>query len=254
MTLENQTFVVTGGSSGIGRAVVARLLARGARVYALARNIQTLTVAPEHAARIHLWPCDLADFTAAEATLDRLMRALRASVEPYAGAVLCHGYGDFAALEQFSRQRIERLINTNLTSTILLCRRLLPPLKQQRRGDVVMIGSTAARQGSQQGAVYCASKFGLRGLAQALRAECASSGVRIAIVNPGMVRSPFYDRLAFAPGEARAQYLTSDEVAAMIETIIGLPAGAVIDELNLSPQTHVVRAKSPYGSDGDSDG
>ena len=62
------------------------------------------------------------------------------------------------------------------------------------------MGSEAALAGTAQGSLYCAAKFALRGLAQALRAECARAGIRVTLVNPGMVQSPFFDELDFRPG------------------------------------------------------
>ncbi|MCZ6795808.1 MAG: SDR family NAD(P)-dependent oxidoreductase, partial [Planctomycetota bacterium] len=98
--------------------------------------------------------------------------------------------------------------------------------------------------GKRQGAVYCASKFALRGFAQALREECAASGVRVTIVNPGMVRTGFFDDLDFAPGEEPANYVLPEDVAEVVAAVLSMRRETVVDEINLSPLKKVVRFRS----------
>jgi len=159
------------------------------------------------------------------------------------GIVLSHGYGDFGALEQFSSQRVRKLIDTNLTSTILLARFFLPIMKTQGHGTLALVGSEAALRGGRQGAVYSATKFAVRGLAQSLRYEASNAGVRILLVNPGMVDTPFFDDLDFGPGEDVNNALEAEDVAEAIFHGLTAPAHAVLDEINLSPLKHVVRSQ-----------
>ena len=65
-------------------------------------------------------------------------------------------------------------------------------MKKIGKGDVIFIGSEAALNGSRKGTIYCASKFALRGFAQALRDECSKSSIRVTIINPGMVKTGFF--------------------------------------------------------------
>jgi short-subunit dehydrogenase len=185
--------------------------------------------------------CDLCDFD----SLERDIRGILVDIQRLDGVINCHGVGDFGSLETFSRERVHRLVDTNLTSVVLLSRLVLPAMKKNNVGDLVFIGSESALSGGKKGAVYCATKFGLRGLAQALRLECAASGIRVSIVNPGPVNTEFFDPLDFAPGESRDNYLEAEDVANAIKGIIAMPAGSVIDEVNLSPQKKVIRGKEP---------
>ena len=75
------------------------------------------------------------------------------------------------------------------------CSLLHPKLKRNGNSRVIYMGSEAALRGAKRGSLYCAAKFGLRGFAQSLRQECASSGVHVSIINPGMVNTPWFDRL-----------------------------------------------------------
>ena len=226
-------FLVTGGSSGIGQAVVGKLVGSGHPVINVSRRNSGVD-----SALVTSIQCDLSDLDQIEKQLKEPVRTSQLS-----GAVLCHGYGDFGCLEQFSSARIRRLVDTNLTSYILLSRLLVPVLKTTGKGTLVLIGSEAALQGGRQGAVYAASKFALRGLVQSLRQECSGSGVRVSLVNPGMVDTAFFDNLSFGPGDRQENALNAEDVANAVISILEAPAHTVIDELNLSPLKTVVRHK-----------
>ncbi len=239
--MAGNTFLVTGASSGIGAAVSDLLLNNGAQVIAVSRRQINAEKHPHERQNFHPIRCDLSDFDG----LHRLLGQTLKTVCDLDGVILCHGRGDFGSLETFSASRIRNQMDTNLTSTILISRLVIPIMKKQGHGDLVIIGSESALKGGKKGAVYCATKFGLRGFVQSLRAECAASGVRIAIVNPGMVDTAFFDKLDFSPGESRDNALQAKDVASAVKTILDMPSGAVIDEINLSPQKSVVRNKSP---------
>ncbi|MFT4649900.1 MAG: 3-hydroxy acid dehydrogenase/malonic semialdehyde reductase, partial [Flavobacteriales bacterium] len=85
-------------------------------------------------------------------------------------------------------------------------------------------------------ALYSAAKFGLRGFCQALREDCAKDGIGVSLVNPGMVRSPFFDGQSFAPASLPENAIETEDVAKLIGQILQTSADIVIDEINLSPR------------------
>jgi len=225
--------ILTGASSGIGRAIGANLLAAGHELVGLARDFGKF---PCHHERFTAHSIDLSD-------LDTLPGKLQELVEiyPRVDALVCNaGAGRFGDLEQFSCAQIRRLIDLNFTSHAFLIRAFLPQMKRAGRGHLVFMGSEAALKGSQKGAVYCASKFAVRGFAQALREECSRSGVRVTIINPGMVRTPFFDELDFAPGDDPDNYVLPEDVAQVVAAALAARPGTVFDEINLSPQKRVI--------------
>ena len=180
--------------------------------------------------------------------LDELAARLETLIrdEPaISGIICCAGSGRFGSLEEFSCTQIKALIELNLTSQIYLVRALLPGMKQRATGDIIFMGSESALTGGKRGAVYSAAKFGLRGLAQSLRQECAASGVRVSIVNPGMVKTAFFDGLDFQPGDEPDNYILPEDIAAAVLTILEARSGTVFDEINLSPQKKVIRFSKP---------
>ena len=128
-------------------------------------------------------------------------------------------------------------------SHMFVARAFLPQLKRAGTGDIILMGSEASLRGGQQGSLYCAAKFGLRGFAQSLREECASVNVRIGIVHPGMVRSDFFDGLRFEPGPSHENAILPNDVAEAIWTMLSMRPGTVLDELTLSPQKKVIHFK-----------
>lgn len=233
-----ETIIVTGASSGIGRATTLRLLRAGYRVIGIARDFSKLDCREPLLQTISI---DLSKLAQLPARLETLIH----DTGEVHGVVCCAGSGRFGSLEEFSYVQIHDLVDLNLTSQIYVVRALLPGMKRRKSGTIVFMGSEAALAGGRQGVVYSAAKSGLRGLAQSLRQECASSGVRICIINPGMVRTEFFDTLDFGPGEDPANYLLPEDIAGAVLEVIRARSGTVFDEINLSPQKKVIRFTPP---------
>jgi NADP-dependent 3-hydroxy acid dehydrogenase YdfG len=236
MSAIKRTVLVTGASSGIGRAIAKKLLHQGHHVIGVSRNVQQFTHPLENFSTVQL---DLSNLNQLPAQLKIVAKDF-----PAIDAVICAaGFGQFGSLEEFSYSQIEALMTVNFTSQVFLTRALLPQLKRQKRADLIYIGSEAALKGSRKGAVYCASKFALRGFSQALREECSNSGVRVCLLNPGMVKTEFFDTLSFAPADHETNYLLPEDIAETVDYVLNSRAHIVIDEINLNPLNKVVAFK-----------
>jgi 3-hydroxy acid dehydrogenase/malonic semialdehyde reductase len=132
--------------------------------------------------------------------------------------------------------QIDQAIRVNLTSALVLCRQLVPMFRRQKKGRLIFIGSESALSAGKKGVLYSAAKFGLRGFCQALREDCAKDGVGVSLINPGMVRSPFFDEQSFAPASLSENAIETEDVAKLICQILQTSADIVIDEINLSPR------------------
>lgn len=231
-----RTVLVTGANSGIGQAVAKHLLGQGCTVIGAARHV---TESDHDQQRYYPFVIDLADL---QKLPDRL-KLLESDYPKLDAAILCAGRGQFGSLEEFSFEQIEQLVSLNFTSQAFLARSILPTFKRQNHGDLIFIGSEAALHGSRKGAVYCATKFALRGFAQALRDECSNSRIRVSIINPGMVKTPFFERLSFHPGDESGQFIEAEDVASAVDYILNANPNIVIDEINLSPLNKVIRFK-----------
>ena len=225
---DTRTALVTGASSGIGLATVRLLLERGYRVVGLSRRGAAAGFAHDRFEPVCL---DLGKTDALETTLRTLLARFEIDCLVHAA-----GSGQFGSIEQFSAAQIETSLRVNLTSAMLLSRSLVPGMRRRGRGQLVFIGSESGLTAGRKGVLYCAAKFGLRGFSQALGADCSADGVRVSLINPGMVRSPFFDDLDFRPGPAAENAIEVDDVARAIVQVLDAPDHMVIDEINLSPR------------------
>lgn len=236
MSIIKRTVLVTGASSGIGRAIAKQLLHQGHHVIGVSRNIQQFTHALENFSTVQL---DLSCLN----ELPNQLKALAKNFPAIDAVVFAAGFGQFGSIEEFSYAQIENLMAVNFTSQVFLTRALLPQLKRKPRSDLIYIGSEAALKGSRKGAMYCASKFAVRGFTQALREECSKSGVRVCLINAGMVKTPFFDTLSFAPADDESNYLLPEDIADTVDYVLNSRAHIVIDEINLNPLNKVVKFK-----------
>ena len=183
--------LVTGCSSGIGRATAERLVARGATVYASVRRADALDDVAALGCRPVL--LDVTDEASAAAAV--------AAIEAEHGAidVLVNnaGYGQQGALEETSIDKYRAQFETNVFGVIRLCQLALPAMRAQRRGRIVLVSSMGGRLTFPGGSAYHASKYALEAIGDVLRFEVAGFGVRVSIVEPGLVATA-YGRAALA--------------------------------------------------------
>ncbi len=231
-----RTVLVTGASSGIGRAVARQLLQQGHTVIGTSRDCRKFTRSMERFSSMQL---DLSQLT----ELPQKIRDLQQTFPDLDAVVFSAGMGQFGSVEEFSYPQIEALMTINFTSQVFLTKALLPALKRKANSDLIFIGSEAALKGSRKGAVYCASKFALRGFTQALREECGKNNVRVCLINPGMVKTPFFEKLNFEPGPHETNSILPEDVAEAVSYVLSSRPQIVIDEINLSPLNKVVKFK-----------
>ncbi len=178
--------LITGCSSGIGRACAERLQARGFRVFAAARQ------AKDVAALAH------AGFEGVVLDLDSpasirlgFASVLAATGGHIYGLVSNAAYGQPGAVEDLSRDALRRQFETNLFGTMELANLAVPVMREQGSGRLVFVSSILGVVAMPMRGAYNASKFALEGLVDSLRLELRSSGVRVSLVNPGAIESRF---------------------------------------------------------------
>ncbi len=229
--------VVTGASSGIGLALVKALLAEGYAVLGIAKSFEKAGLNhPNFSGR----SINLADLDALPGAMSSLLNEID---RPIKALINNAGIGRMGFLEQLSVKDIRLVMDTNLTSQVIVTKTFLPLLKKQGEGDILFMGSEAALKGAKQGSIYCASKFALRGFSQALREECGKSGVRITLINPGAVRTPFFENLQFEPGLAAENAIEPEDIASAVSMVLAARSGTVFDEITLSPRNQVWKKK-----------
>ncbi|MBL91679.1 MAG: short-chain dehydrogenase [Myxococcales bacterium] len=236
---QQRCILMTGASSGIGKSICDQLLQGGHQVIGLSRHPVRQEPHENHTPVSF----DLRNLAELPATLKTILEQ-----HPQVDGVISNaGTPAMGGLEQWSATALNDAIQMNLTSHMALARYVMPHLRQKNTSDLIFMASEASHATSKNGAVYCAAKFGLRGFAQVLRQEGASSGVRVSTVMPGFVRTPFFDDLNFEPGEERDNAITPESIAETVCHILSAPANVVFDEVRVSPLKKVLVRKKPSG-------
>lgn len=196
--------VVTGASSGIGRATAILLAARGARVSLIARRAEALAAVREAASgSTFAAPADVSDRAALLGAID----AAEGALGPIDGLFANAGTGgSFAPFTDYDDTVFEHVLRTNLLAPFWAMKRVLPGMIERRRGAILVAGSLASERGMAHNPGYVASKHGVLGLARAAAIEAAQHNVRVNCIVPGFIETEMLDNLgpeAFAAMSAR---------------------------------------------------
>jgi NAD(P)-dependent dehydrogenase (short-subunit alcohol dehydrogenase family) len=183
MTKRSPVVLVTGVSSGIGRAVADAFAAKGFEVFGTSRNPRTTQPVPG----VELVQLDVTDDASVAAAVSTVVqRAGRIDI-----LVNNAGAGVFGAAEETSTAQAQQLFDTNFFGLVRLTREVLPHLRAQRSGRIINIGSVLGFLPSPYGSLYAASKHAVEGYSESLDHETREFGVRISVVEPGYTNTSF---------------------------------------------------------------
>lgn len=211
--------LVTGASSGIGRALAVRLAGSGMRVALVARRRAALDALAGEIAReggeACAFPCDVESATA-------VAEAARAATERFGAVDLLvnnAGYGHHRAFLDWDLDDMERVMRVNYLGALRFTKALLPGMVARQRGSLVFVASVAGKIATPDETAYSASKFAMVGLAQALSLEVEDAGVHVLVVCPGVIRTPFFDEEALSrmPPVSRRSMV---EVKGLVDAIV----------------------------------
>lgn len=241
MTAEfaNRTALVTGATSGIGRATTLRLLEGGAEVIATGRREDRLQALMDEAEtdRLRTVSLDMMDVGAVDAFPD----TLGAEWQP---DILVNNAGlalGLAGAAEADLDHWDRMIATNVTGLVHLTRALLPRMKQMPRADIINISSVAGSYPYPGGNAYGATKAFVTQFSLNLRADLLGSKIRVTSVEPGMTDTEF-SLIRFEGDQGKAdkvyegtQSMSGDDIARVITDILALPAHINVNRIELMP-------------------
>ena len=234
--MKDKCILVTGSSSGIGYEITSKLLDLGAKVIGIARNYDKSNLENKNYIKYNI------DLSVRE-KLEILLKQILKNHPQINCLISSAGYGDFGPLENFSTSQINNFMATNLTSHIVITKFLLHHFKRIKIGDIIFIGSEAGLLGTKNGSLYCAAKFGLRGFSQALSEDVSNKNIKVTIINPGMVKTNFFENLNFEPGIKETNSIGIKDISSTVAYILNLNRNTVADEINLSPTSKSIKFK-----------
>lgn len=237
--LQDRCVLITGASSGIGRACAERFAAAGARLILAARRADRLfELAGELDADCHTVALDVRDREAVTDAVADLPAGFAAIDVLVNNAGLAAG---FEPLHEGDPDDWDQMLDTNVRGLLHVTRAVVPGMVERGRGHVVNLGSIAGHETYPNGAVYCASKAAVDRLTKGLRMDLVGTGVRVATVDPGMVETEF-SVIRFHGDDERAaavyEGLTPLSAADVAETIVWIadrPQHVQVAEVVLLP-------------------
>jgi uncharacterized protein len=230
-TISGKAVLITGASSGIGRATALALAREKARLFLVARRHSRLLEVAEQIAELggtaFVHSVDLRDHEAADA----LVGIAHEKLQRIDVLINNAAFGYFGSVENMPCEVSREIFDVNFSAPLLAMQRAIPIMKRQGSGHIINISSVAGKRGLPLSGIYCATKFALNGISESLRVELVDTNIRVSVVNPTYTKSEFHD--AVRRGDVTGKFTpmghmqTSEEVAHAIVRCIKRPKAEV---------------------------
>ena len=231
--LQGRVALITGGSRGIGKAIVGKLATLGAAVSFCGLHEERLRNTAKTFGSSGVKILALR----ADVTKENEIAAFVASTEKELGGISIlvnnagTGGGGFGAIQEKTAAEWDHVINTNLKSVFLVSRAVIPGMIARRGGDIINISSLAGKNTFAGGGIYCASKWGLQGLSGCMAEDLRAYGIRVSVICPGSVATEFVGRGPKDPSKV----LTAEDVAHAVAMVATQGPQSFISEVQLRP-------------------
>ncbi|GGE66391.1 NADP-dependent 3-hydroxy acid dehydrogenase YdfG [Pedobacter psychrotolerans] len=250
--MENRIAIITGASSGIGEATAIRLAKQGIKMILTGRNEKELNRVEdrindkEHVKMCYTISGDISDPKTIDSCIAKCINVWQQPPNVFLAAA---GRGLPGTLLSSDSDQWNDLINTNINALFYQLKSISRVMLKQASSkkfvnfpsDIIVIGSTVGRNVSPFNSVYGATKFAAHGLTEALRRELSVQGIRVTLIEPGLVKTNFqktagYDQNWFDKyAEEVGPVLDGDDVAKVIEFLIDLPGNVHMDNISIRP-------------------
>jgi 3-oxoacyl-[acyl-carrier protein] reductase len=233
MNLKNKNAIVTGGTKGIGRAIVEALLREGVSVCIAARGTDGFDRAGENldrpgTGRAFVFPCDVRDHEQVKALIDFTVKQL-GGIDLLVNNA---GIGIFETVEETSPEDFRAVLETNLFGVFYCCREAIPHMKKRGGGYIINISSLAGANPHPQMAAYNASKFALNGFSEALMQEVRHDNIKVSYIMPGSVNTEFGGD---SPSDEKSWQLRPDDIAEVVIDLLHHDDRALPSRVEIRP-------------------
>jgi len=223
MELKNRTAIITGAGKGIGKAVATALAAEGVNLGLVARTSSDLealqaSLTDEFGVKVAIVKADVS----VRSEVDQAVASLKESLGSIDILINNAGIGTFGTLLDMEPEQWERIIQTNVMGTYYVTRAALPTMLEQSSGSIINIASTAGERGFATGSAYCASKFAVMGLTEALMQEVRKSNIRVTALTPSTVNTELASNAGLKIGD-EDRMMQAEDMAELVLAALKLP-------------------------------
>jgi len=233
MDLNGKFAIVTGGTKGIGRAIVEALLREGVSVCVAARGTRAFGRAAENLSQTgtghaFVFPCDVRDYNQVKALIDYTAKELGGLDILVNNA----GIGTFETVEETSPEDFRAVLETNLFGVFYCCHEAIPQMKKRGGGYIINISSLAGANPHPSMAAYNASKFALNGFSEALMQEVRHDNIKVSYIMPGSVNTEFGGD---SPSDEKSWQLTPQDIARVVIDLLHHDDRALSSRVEIRP-------------------
>jgi NADP-dependent 3-hydroxy acid dehydrogenase YdfG len=230
MIVKSKTAIVTGASSGLGKAISIALMEKGCTVYGIARSQNHLEVLQEKWSGL-FYPIVL-DLVHEEEVQTWIKSTYTQDNAP---DILINnaGAGYFARVDDLLSKKWHQMININLNAVFYLTSQIVPFMKAKNTSShIINIGSILGKVSSAEKSAYSASKYAIQGFSEALYKELRADNIKVSCINPGSIDTHFFEESGI---KANDRMLKPKDLAATILHVLETPDNVLIDELTVRP-------------------
>lgn len=223
MELKNRSAIITGAGKGIGKAIATALAGEGVNLGLVARTSSDLEalqaeLTSKYGVSVHIATADVA----VKSDVDQAVEALKESLGSIDILINNAGIGTFGTLLDMEPEQWERIIQTNVMGTYYVTRAALPTMLAQSSGSIINIASTAGERGFATGSAYCASKFAVIGMTEALMQEVRKSNIRVTALTPSTVNTELASNAGLKIGD-EDRMMQAEDMAELVLAALKLP-------------------------------
>ncbi len=205
-----KTAIITGASSGLGKALTQLLSKNGWSVFALARNIEKIEL-DKNVEKIN---CNIRDLS----EIDKAFEKIDKKVSTIELLINCAGKGLVKSFEDTKREEIMDLFGVNLKGNMYVAQEVYKRMIQEKSGHIINVGSTSSLKAREMEVLYCASKWGLRGFTESLRLEARHHKIKVTGIYPGGMSSKNFWKVV--PNKDISSYMKPKSVAKQIMNVV----------------------------------
>lgn len=232
--LEGKKVLITGASSGIGKAIAILFAKEGADLCLVARRAEELSKVAEQCRAVGVKVLDLNVDITKKTEVEKMALESLSVFDQIDILINNAGYGRYGPFTTIPIEEWDKMWMINVRGLVLVIQAIIPHMIARQMGHIVNISSIHGIHTSGNASAYCATKFAVTGLTEALSKELWKDGIKVSAVCPGGVLTPF---LGIAPEQKNQEYLEPEEVARVVLDVVTAPGKALIMKVVIAPKT-----------------